>query len=113
LILMSTRSFQTLLLLPYLSLKNSFSISGFTFISVQNDLVKYVSGPELLAHIQGILTMYKNPSGHIVMNPTVVIRAGQRFRNPQARTMNRLHDIRSALIFSAFLKNKSWSFTTI
>lgn len=109
---MPRQSFKLLVIMPYLSLKGRLDILGFSFLSAKNNLPTYISDPDLLAHIQKILSTYKSPSGHPVGNGTVVTYSGNSFSKLQARTMNKLYDIRSALIFASFLKNNSWSFTT-
>lgn len=109
---MPRQHYKVLVIMPYLSLRGRFNILGFTFLSAKNDLPSYITNSGLLSHIRSILSMYKSPSAHAVQNPTIVTYSGTAFRKLQSKTISELYDIRSALIFSSFLKNNSWSFST-
>lgn len=98
--------------MPYLSLRDRIDILNFTFLSGKNNLSSFITDNKTLAHINSILCMYKSPSGHVVQNPTIVTYSGRDFRRPQSETINKLYDIRSALIFASFIRNNSLSFST-
>ena len=106
------RTYKTLLLMPYLSIADTMLISGFRFVSVKNSLEKYVRDVATAEHVRKIAAMYKSPSGHVVENPTIVLYRDDNFRALQGKTMAKLANIRAMLLFAAYLKNNSWSFST-
>lgn len=98
-------------MMPYLSIKSQANLAGFTFVPNEK-LNHYISDQSLKNHIQSIFAMYKSPSGAKIKNPTLITYSGTKFSDPRQKTLDKLHDVKSALLFSAFLKTNSWSIAT-
>jgi hypothetical protein len=109
---MSYKNYNTVVIMPYLSLNEELKFSNLRIWPYNKLKSKKIKDPKLLEHLNKILGMYTHINGGPIGNPAIITNSTYNFSNLYKTSLDKIEYLKQSFLIPSILKMNSWSFIT-